>query len=231
MIGQENPYEAPKVRTEAKVGGMYGFFRDNRKLGFAVILFGVLALLVEGVWAWLTLEEIRAYREVGSFDGVYTELEEMLYAVCSAGYWAVWFPWLILLLIWVNRSAKNGWMVDTERKFMSYKPGWAAGCFVVPILNLWHPVIAMSELVDSSFGKKSKRSLLTLWWSMRILMVLLGVGSGIAPTSTDAELLLLDQAHLILSGVTVLYILSEIWLIRMVTRRQYERGRELELID
>jgi hypothetical protein len=106
------------------------------------------------------------------------------------------FYFFVLLLTaivfgtWINRAHHNVRGFGAEA--MTITPGWAVGYFFVPILNLFRPYKAMSELWRASQSPENwvsnSTGLVPLWWTLWILNFILSRISqqvGKAATTVD----------------------------------------------
>jgi hypothetical protein len=73
--------------------------------------------------------------------------------------------------MWINRAAWN--VRALGHSHFEITPGWAAGWFFVPLLNLWKPLHAMQEIWQASNSKENspgawlsvaRSELVKVWW-------------------------------------------------------------------
>lgn len=88
---------------------------------------------------------------------------------------------LLVLMVTIGR-----WIYFANRnanaqvgESMHYSPGWAVGCYFVPIVNFWKPYRAMKEIWQVSANPAAWRAvrvpgLLRWWWFFWILTGLVG---------------------------------------------------------
>jgi len=82
----------------------------------------------------------------------------------------------IVFLCWTYRVCKNAHSLNMAPQATT--PGWAVGWYFVPIANLWKPYTALREAFLASCHPDLQReggaSLITFWWWIHILGVVLG---------------------------------------------------------
>lgn len=220
MLGQENPYEAPKVQTEAKRHALYGAFRDNRGLlKINLVLLGLL-VLAEGFNVWLEARNL-AYVD-GSLDIQSADYEgfETLYGLFSTGYSILVVATAVLFFVWLNRSCKNAWMIDREGRDMSITPGWAVGWYFIPFAFWWKPVQSMREIVNASFGRRALAFVVPMWWGASVIETLAGVVYGQLEYDTVEQMRNVFEFEVGFGIVSVVQILFEVWLMVRLTRQQ-----------
>jgi hypothetical protein len=77
----------------------------------------------------------------------------------------------ILFLKWVYRATRN--LQAFSGTTLNYTPTWAAASYFVPVVAIFVPPAAMSEIWTASH-KSSTRSLVPLWWTLVVLSSLTG---------------------------------------------------------
>jgi len=87
----------------------------------------------------------------------------------------------VTFIKWFRRAYAN---LHLRVNYLNHSEGWAAGCWFVPILNLYRPIQIMSELyketdellLKKKIISKSKynATYITLWWILWILSGLVG---------------------------------------------------------
>lgn len=94
---------------------------------------------------------------------------------------AVSMSTMVLLLMWFYQSYRNLPLLGARGQ--RFKPGWAAGAFVVPILNFFRPLQIARELWQGSdpacsdpqaWKHRPVPLLLPLWWAAWLLVNLQG---------------------------------------------------------
>jgi hypothetical protein len=74
----------------------------------------------------------------------------------------------VIILLWIYRAHGNLRTIGVDS--LNYSPGWAAGSFFVPIINLVVPFRAMRELCNRSFGESKYQAHesvpdVSSWWT------------------------------------------------------------------
>lgn len=98
------------------------------------------------------------------------------------------------LVVWVYLTSRN--LIAAGRSF-GYSPAWAAGGFLIPLLNLVHPYNVMNAIWKVSTGESpagssaiEKRPLVLIWWLFCLL-------AGLAGLALLAETLILNNLTLL----------------------------------
>jgi hypothetical protein len=94
----------------------------------------------------------------------------------------------ITFCVWIVRSHKNARAMGAQD--MSITPGWAAGFFFVPVVNLWKPYQAMVDLWRASYNPAEwavapTPQLLNVWWGLWLTSA--AVGQVLFKFATKAE--------------------------------------------
>jgi hypothetical protein len=103
---------------------------------------------------------------------------------------------------WTNLHAMG---VDT----LQFSPGWAAGSFFVPVVNLWIPFVAMRQLANRSFGEAEYHANVsvpdvTSWWACFVAGYFIQFATvGIGLFNTNGVILIV--AHPIIRILTSLF--------------------------
>ena len=92
----------------------------------------------------------------------------------------------IAFLMWIYRAHSN--LPALGAINLEYSPGWAVGCFFIPVANLIWPYFAMSEIWRGSDPTKyntvsgrclrSFPLLVACWWGLCLLMIFMNPGSS-----------------------------------------------------
>lgn len=85
-----------------------------------------------------------------------------------AAYWPVNELVLYLLLtiyfiLWFRRAYTN---IRRQGKQTRYAPGWAAGSWFVPVINLWYPYQIMREIWEYTFRASRSAAIVGWWWAL-----------------------------------------------------------------
>ncbi len=78
----------------------------------------------------------------------------------------------IQFLMWVYRMSHNAHCVKTGKPTSS--PGWAVGCYFIPVLNMWKPYLIMKEIYEAFRQRPSYSKVLPLWWTAWVLSSAVG---------------------------------------------------------
>jgi Domain of unknown function (DUF4328) len=136
---------------------------------------------------------------------------------------------VVLFCLFMPRANRNArWF----RSPMSIAPGWAAGFFFVPVVNLWKPYQAMKEIwqgsdPDPNIEARQVRVpwLLRCWWAtylgtyLSVIFVMRAQGR----ISDPASWVHASQIQLATSFVSIASAATAIALVRAVARRQDQR--------
>jgi len=131
----------------------------------------------------LSLAEAQFFPGILNKEGVETGAE-MLYLICFtiAGGAKVFMivPLAVLFLMWIYRANANARTFGIDG--MKFTPGWSAGWFLIPIMNLFKPYQAVVEIArvsrpDSTADNWNEREVAPVigwWWALWILNCILG---------------------------------------------------------
>ncbi len=83
----------------------------------------------------------------------------------------------VFVSIWIVRANRN--VRSLGAKDMRITPGWAVGYFFIPIVNLWRPYQAMSDLWRASQNpsdwiRSNVGSAVPAWWTLWIISGIVG---------------------------------------------------------
>ena len=168
-----NPYLAPLSAptnpddsNSPGIKGPYGAFRQNGTLKTTLVsllvISAMMSIFSSGVLNLLDIQQQNS-DEYWLTDGP-SKLDEII-TLTEYTHIAVTLTLMVIFAIWINRSCKNGWLLDAPH--MKTTPGWSVGYFFFPILSLWKPYGAMKEIRRASHGNDNAlRSILPLWWTL-----------------------------------------------------------------
>ena len=174
---ETNPYAAPAAPINvasspaAQVRGFRSATRIARTIAWVMGLLSVgeTARIINGARA---LVAIRRAIADGTASQAFVDAIKVRNALLGTSvalpYIALWVLWS-LFMARANRNARALGAVT-----LKYSPRWAAGIFFVPIVNLYAPYRAMSEIwqasgagIDSSdHTRTGGRRLLRWWWAL-----------------------------------------------------------------
>ncbi len=162
------PLSAPTNSTGSNVPGIkgpYGAFRQNGRLKTALVsllvIDAMMSIFNSGVLNLLDIQQQNS-DEYWLTDGP-SKLDEII-TLTGSLHMVVIFSLIIIFSAWINRSCKNGWLLDAPH--MKTTPRLSVGYFFIPLLSLWKPYGAMKEIRRASHGNDNAlRSILPLWWT------------------------------------------------------------------
>jgi hypothetical protein len=134
----------------------------------------------------------------------------------------------ITIGMFLHRANKNARALAGGEIPLEYTPGWTVGWFFVPLLNLWKPYAAVSEMFTVS--RPAKPSMLGAWWAAWIVMLIVGRISQklVLGASTIDEFVTSDYVSSAHSLVAVAAAAAALWMVRTLHALQqahYESGR------
>jgi hypothetical protein len=140
-------------------------------------------------------------------------------------------------LMWIHRAHRN--LPSLGARELRFTPGWAVGWFFVPIMNLFRPYQAVTEiwkasgpaLNDGTSWKDIKTPpLIQWWWGFFILSNLVSSMAGrMAMSGGDkvSELLMASWAMLAADGLEIVGALFALLVVKDIDRRQEDKFRAL----
>jgi hypothetical protein len=182
--GTAAPNSPVPARAARAQGDQASRFRDLRRLRtwivvLLVCLGGVLLLCAYQDLAQIRLIDAILSRSFGSQAelkdavGMNDTRQQTLRGVNVA----VFILTMIVFCMWVYRAAQNARAISTHKFEIS--PRMAVGSYFIPIVNLWLPYQAMSEIWRASRNPSSWRgdsagTFLGWWWAVWIISSILG---------------------------------------------------------
>jgi len=130
----------------------------------------------------------------------------------------------IVFFCWVYRANANARRLGAAGLS---GPGWAVGCFFIPVANLWMPYEAMKEIWQASAApadwRNQRRGAILPWWWL--LFLLSGIGGQVAfvigRSGHDiATLTGASTAALIANVIAIVTRLTTLVLVRQIHRMQ-----------
>ena len=142
----------------------------------------------------------------------------------------VYIPCFILFLIWLNRYSKN--THSMARKKLTYTPGWTVGYFFIPILSLFRPYQAVSELYREN-NQNASQSILAWWWAAWIISTLAGKASFKLSirAKTLSELKLANQVTIFSDAIDVITFSLLLIMIVKMTKWQIEKHDQVQKLE
>ncbi len=144
----------------------------------------------------------------------------------------------IAFLFWTYRVAENLRSLGVERQ--EYTPGWACGYYFVPILNLFRPIQAVSEIWKGSdparlTGDKhaiQSEWILGLWWMLHIVSLVSDRVVTVMGAQKDPTIEFLVTVNITVVGMVLLIEiprdLVQILMIRKLSHNQVARHELVE---
>lgn len=140
---------------------------------------------------------------------------------------------IIVFLFWVHRVASN--LIRFGEPGDS--PGITVASFFIPVVNLWQPLVALSNVWTASDAQRRhvdftalppprKPPLLVAWWTLWLLNVVLTLAATYQLRSVTSPVELASALRwalvaTIVDGAALALMLAVVW---SLTRRQDERG-------
>ena len=182
-----------------------GAFRDIRGIGVAAIalLWATAILDAAGVYGRFRvhafLDNPGSMEEAAQLDALQGILGglNLLLLLATA----------IVFLIWLYKATAN--MRDVSGDVTRFKPGWAVGCWFIPIVNLCRPYQYVRDLWLASVGgedtDEKSHSLVKWWWGLWLAATFLGTRALIttpsSPEAVDVESIQKAMALYAMSGL------------------------------
>ena len=165
----KTPTTAPSSPQAIGISGPYGAFRDNGTLQTILVsllvIDAMMSIFTSGVLNLLDIQQQN--RDAYWLTDEPSKLDNLI-SLASGIHVLFIIVLMILFFVWVNRSCKNGWLLDGPR--MKTTPGWAVGYYFIPILMLWKPFTALKEIRSASYGSDTAlRAILPLWWTFWLI--------------------------------------------------------------
>jgi hypothetical protein len=143
----------------------------------------------------------------------------------SGGWSLLYVVTVIVFGRWIYVAHRNLPALGAER--LRYTPGWAVGMFFIPILNLWKPFQAMSDLVRASRDPRywhldDTPVLVGFWWALWLVVSTFGnsVGKMNSGANTLDSIQTATFMHIVESVLSLpLYVLA-LFIVRRVWRDQ-----------
>jgi hypothetical protein len=126
----------------------------------------------------------------------------------------------VFVSIWIVRANRNVRVLGA--KDLRITPGWAVGYFFIPIVNLWRPFHAMSDLWRASqnpadWTRLQVGALVPVWWTLWVLSAIIGrvvmqktmAAQGLAEVETATWFQILNSIlHIVICFVTLAMVLQ-----------------------
>lgn len=184
MSEHVNPYTVGEKALAAQsfdkkpiASSVYGSARDTSsiaKLSIAgLVAQSLVAMTSIGfcIKAWMadsngTSDDL-FYNHEGEFS-VFSQLWDQISNLSSVCYIFT----VIVFLIWTNHSMKNAWAMHGSMTTPETTPGWAAGFYFIPLVMLWKPVQAISQIWVRADKDNQKSPIISAWWTFWIFSMI-----------------------------------------------------------
>ena len=227
-----NPYQAPATLptdpSSTGINGPYGAFRRNGRLKTALVsllvIDAMMSIFSSGVLNLLDISQQASDEYWQTAEP--SKLDEII-TLTGSLHLAFILILMVVFLAWINRSCKNGWLLDAPH--MKTTPGWSVGYFFIPILSLWKPYGTMKEIRRASFGNDNAlRSILPLWWTFWLISNFLGqIIFKLYSNSEDQESYLVAcKLDLVSVPIDVVLNYLAIALVTSITAAQHRRAAQ-----
>ncbi len=145
---ENNPYAPPASRVEDVASpAAPDDFRDLTRISSflsTLLLIGFVLSLLHFVSA-LMQYNLLSHRPYTHAAAVANDERQRL---ISVGYLLIYFTKTGFFLRWIYLAQRN--LPELGARSLVATPGWAAGSFFIPFVNLWAPFAAMRQLVKAS---------------------------------------------------------------------------------
>lgn len=192
-----------------------------------------LMILIELVGIWLAFERLSVTRARLVDE---TLSDEPTPAALNVGTVAIFvvIVYVVCWMMWVHRTYRN--LPALGAGGLRFTPGWAVGCYFIPILNLWWPFRVMRETWIGSDPHASPRTaaltLIACWWFLSVLKMLYNVAATwiwyVDPRAGTMHALALTEFGRLPVAVALLAL--EIVIVRKLTQRQEHRAAAIRPI-
>ena len=153
-------------------------FRPNRQRAqwamwaISIVLVLEAVSLLSGMMQYRLIQSFNEGMFVSDEELTYNDLRQQVVAIC---YIAAFLLSAIFFIMWFRRAYFN---LHQKVSGLTYTEGWAAGCWFVPIVNLFWPYKIMKEIHKESHGLLVQKtndkypthfSAIRLWWTISIV--------------------------------------------------------------
>lgn len=176
------------------------------------------------------LSDIGTLMLLGSdFTEAEAEADDLRSALVGGLYAILYLVTAIAFLKWVYRAALNA--VGFGAKGMSSTPGWSVGWFFVPIMTLFKPYEAVTEIWQTSLHPRKWRTqpipnVFKCWWGLWLISNLLGQIIMRFPAESIEELEGITLLSIFSSLLGIPLCLVVIKMIRMISGNQENGSME-----
>jgi len=230
MSKELNPYESPKVAGDVVdvKGQELQTVRPmvNTKLigGLCRLILTSIAVLCLLLCIW-NLKLARDYDITDEYEGLaFLNFDQM--ALLTNSYLYLFFGAAICVAFWKFKSMQNAWAMLKSGVKPTVSPGWAVAWYIIPIVSLWKPFTAMSEINQNSTEDPIKlKYWLGFWWFFWIVGTLMTRLEGVVSSEDEY----MDIYDLQFAGANILIIgMAAVCLERIIAHITKEQMTELD---
>ena len=239
MENAPNPYESPG-KYEPSIQEPFESKSQYRSAGRLVTWLTAMFLLIVGLNGLLaagSLLEATVFSEFAATDDVSESALPFYLAYACVGlfFLPVFITTVVLFCMWIYRANKNARALGAEG--MKTTPGWSAGWFFVPLMNLFKPYQATSEIYRASDPDADRSSwqtsavspLLAMWWALWIVSNILdNIGFRLSMRNEATSVIAGAWASFFGSFLGVPSALLAIWAVRAIHARQEAKASRLK---
>jgi len=223
-MDNNNPYAPPKsnLADPPRINSEYEF-RDIGTLTNVVSVLLALGILAGALTLASSLMQLSLLGNSYTHDeAVANDRREQL----VSGIWTLLYLGTVIVFgRWIYFAHRNLPALGAEK--LRFTPGWAVGMFFIPILNLWKPFQAMSDLARASRDPRywhldDTPILVGCWWALWLVVTTLGnVASRMAlGMHTVASLQTATSMQIVVSVLSFPLYLLALLIVRRVWRDQ-----------
>jgi hypothetical protein len=138
---------------------------------------------------------------------------------------------IVMWCVWVVRANHNNRALGAKE--LTYSPGWSAGWYFIPIMNLFKPYRALTEIYkasDPDAGPSNWTSVeapayLSAWWATWLAGSIVGRISSRMAMSDDLETLKMSTWVGVVSTLMLLFAAAyAIRIVRSIQQRQQQKA-------
>lgn len=143
-----NPFQPPEPSKNAESSYVYRPLRRLTVVVAIALFLDVLFLFATAASTWLLVaHDPGVLAGNDPIDGRSLALGAVMF-LSSLGYLLAYLGGGIFFCAWLVRASKNARALGARG--MEFTPGWTAGWFFVPVMNLFRPYEAVKELYQAS---------------------------------------------------------------------------------
>ena len=139
---------------------------------------------------------------------------------------------IVIFVRWIYFAHKN--LPELGARYLRFSAAWAAGCFFVPLINLWMPFLAMRDLAKASrsparWDLEDTPGVIVAWWSLWLIVGFLSASSarsGINAAEFPQVVAALSIPECVMA--VPLYLLARL-IVRRIWRDQSQRAQAAQV--